>query len=204
MGSSALLMQVMEPDCARQLGIGEATVYMMLRMRFIGLMVLGLILGLAIIAGVGYFYISLGYAPVGTAAPPFPFEKTITSMALNARIKREAPAQAALPATDDNLIAGARAYSKYCAACHGFAGQPETEIAKGMFPKPPQLFNGHAVSDDPIGETYWKIENGIRLTGVPAFHQSLSENQIWQIALLLANAEKLPAAAKTIVSSPAP
>ena len=35
-----------------------------------------------------------------------------------------------------------------------------------------------------------------------AFRQSLSENQIWQVALLLANADKLPPAAKTIVSSP--
>jgi thiosulfate dehydrogenase len=167
-------------------------------------MVLGLILGLAIIAVAGYFYISLGYAPVSTAAPPFPFEKKITSMALKARIKKEAPSQAALPVTDDNLLAGARAYGKYCAVCHGLLGQPETEISKGMFPKPPQLFNGHGVSDDPVGETYWKIENGIRLTGMPAFRHSLSEDQIWQMALLLANAEKLPPAAKTLVSSPAP
>ena len=91
----------------------------------------------------------------------------------------------ALPVTDDNLIAGARGYGKYCAVCHGLDGQPETEIAKGMFPEPPQLFKGHGVTDDPVGETYWKIENGIRLTGMPAFRQSLSENQIWQIALCL-------------------
>jgi thiosulfate dehydrogenase len=141
---------------------------------------------------------------VSTAAPPLPFEKTITGMALNARIKKEAPAQAPFPVTDDNLVAGARAYTKYCAVCHGRAGQPETVIAKGMFPKPPQFFHGHGVSDDPIGETYWKIENGIRLTGMPAFRQSLSENEIWQIAQVLANSEKLPPAAKTIVSSPAP
>lgn len=170
-------------------------------MRHIGHMVLGLILGLLLIALAGYIYVSLGYAPVSTASAPLPFEKTITGMALNARVKKEAPAQAALPVTDDNLIAGARTYSKHCAVCHGLAGQPETEIAKGMFPKPPQLFKGRGVSDDPVGETYWKIENGIRLTGMPAFRQSLSEDQIWQAALLLANSEKLPPAAKTIVSS---
>ena len=173
-------------------------------MKFIGRMLVSLIVWLAIIAVVGYFYISLGFAPVSTASPPLPFEKTITGMALNARIKKEAPAQAALPVSDDNLIAGARAYIKYCAVCHGLEGQPETEIAKGMFPKPPQLFKGHGVTDDPVGETYWKIENGIRLTGMPAFRQSLSENQIWQAALLLANADKLPPGAKAIVSSPAP
>ena len=176
---------------------------MMLGMRVIGLMVLGLILGLAVVGVAGYFYVSLGYAPVSTASAPLPFEKTITGMALDARVKKEAPPRAALPVTDENLIAGAREYSKACSVCHGLAGQPETAIAKGMFPKPPQLFNGHGVSDDPVVETYWKIENGIRLTGMPAFRQSLSESQIWQIALLLANSEKIPPAAKAIVSSPA-
>lgn len=173
-------------------------------MKLTALLALGLILGLAILAIGGYVYVSSGYAPVSTAAAPFPFEKTITGLALKARIQKEAPAQAALPVTDDNLIAGAQAYTRYCAVCHGLAGQPQTEIAKGMFPKPPQLFQGHGVTDDPVGETYWKIENGIRLTGMPAFRQSLPENQIWQMALLLANADKLPPAAKTIVSSPAP
>ena len=173
-------------------------------MKFIGRMLVSLIVGLAITAVEGYFYISLGFAPVSTVSPPLPFEKTITSMALNARIKKEAPAQAALPVTDDNLIKGARGYTKYCAVCHGLEGQPETEIAKGMFPKPPLLFKGHGVTDDPVGETYWKIENGIRLTGMPGFRQSVPENQIWQIALLLANADKLPPAAKTIVSTPVP
>ena len=155
-----------------------------------------------LIAAAGYIYISLGYAPVSTASPPLPLEKTITGMALNARVKKEAPAQAALPVKEDNLVAGAHGYVKYCAVCHGRAGRPETEIAKGMFPDLQQFFNGKGgVSDDPVGETYWKIENGIRLTGMPAFRQSLSENQIWQIALLLANAKSLPQAATSIVSS---
>jgi thiosulfate dehydrogenase len=167
-------------------------------------MALGLILGLTIIAAAAYFYISSGYAPVSTAAAPFPFEKTIAGMALNARVKKEAPSQAALPVTDENLMAGARAYTQYCAVCHGLINQPETAISKGMFPQPPKLFGGQGVNDDPVGATYWKIENGIRLTGMPAFRQSLSENQIWQMALLLANAERLPPAAKAILSSPAP
>ena len=173
-------------------------------MKFIGRMLVSLIVGLAIVAVAGYFYISLGYAPVSTASAPLPFEKTITKIALKARIKKEAPAQSALSLTDDNLIAGARTYSKQCAVCHGLDGQPETEIAKGMFPEPPQLFKGHGVTDDPVGETYWIAENGVRLTGMPAFRQSLSENQIWQVALLLANADKLPPAARMIVSSPTP
>jgi mono/diheme cytochrome c family protein len=55
------------------------------------------------------------------------------------------------------------------------------------------------VSDDPAGETYWKIEHGIRFTGMPAFVGSLSEEQIWQIAYFLSHGmDKLPPAADAI------
>jgi mono/diheme cytochrome c family protein len=56
------------------------------------------------------------------------------------------------------------------------------------------------VSDDPVGETYWKIKNGIRLSGMPAYGKALSETQMWQVSLLLSMANKpLPAeAAKTV------
>jgi thiosulfate dehydrogenase len=64
------------------------------------------------------------------------------------------------------------------------------------------------VTDDPPGETYWKVANGIRLTGMPAFKDMLTDNQMWQVSLLLANADKpLPPTATNILngttSSPA-
>jgi mono/diheme cytochrome c family protein len=57
-----------------------------------------------------------------------------------------------------------------------------------------------SVGDDPVGETYWKIKNGIRLTGMPAYGKVLSETQLWQVSLLLSMADKpLPAeASKTV------
>ena len=45
------------------------------------------------------------------------------------------------------------------------------------------------VSDDAAGETYWKVANGIRLTGMPAFNHVLSDTQMWQVSLLLKNAD---------------
>ena len=64
------------------------------------------------------------------------------------------------------------------------------------------------VSDDPPGETYWKVANGIRLTGMPSFKSVLTETEMWQVSLLLANADKpLPPEALEILnghSSPPP
>jgi mono/diheme cytochrome c family protein len=65
-----------------------------------------------------------------------------------------------------------------------------------MYPSAPQLWKKHArgnvvgVSDDEAGETYWRVANGIRLTGMPAFSKVLSDTEMWQVSLLLKNADK--------------
>jgi len=62
-----------------------------------------------------------------------------------------------------------------------------------MYPEPPKLFTPDGyVTDDPVGVTYWKIKNGIRMTGMPSFEKVIQEDQMWQIAAVLASAGKLP------------
>jgi mono/diheme cytochrome c family protein len=63
--------------------------------------------------------------------------------------------------------------------------------------------NGKGVTDDPAWETYWKAKNGIRLTGMPAFKETLNDTQIWQVSVLLANADKISPAVKTALASAA-
>jgi len=65
------------------------------------------------------------------------------------------------------------------------------------------LMKGTGVTDDPAGETYWKVAGGIRMTGMPGFDKTLSTTQMWQVSLLLANADKLPQAAKDVLTPPA-
>ena len=163
---------------------------------------IGFIAALVLVAAGAFAYFHFGFAPVATAAPPMPFERTLAHMALDAKIAKAGVAQSPIPVSEANLLAGAQVYREQCAVCHGLAGQPETAIAKGMFPRPPQLFEGHGVTDDPAGETYWKAANGIRLTGMPGFMGALTDTQIWQVSLMLANADKLPASVKAAVSKP--
>ena len=169
-------------------------------MRFLA----GLIVGILLLPLFALLYVWFGYAPVATAAPPLPLERTIARIALNARIKKEAPKNSPIPADEPNLLAGAKVYREYCAVCHGTAGEAKSATAKGMFPPPPQLFKGKGVTDDPVGETFWKAANGIRLTGMPAYRGSLSDDQLWQVSQLLATADKLPEAVKEVVTLPSP
>ncbi len=156
---------------------------------------LGLILGLLAIPLAAFLYLRMGYAPVATAAPPMPLERALTSMALDARIAKEAPANSPIGATPENLLAGAKVYRENCAVCHGLRDGSRTAIAKGMFPRPPELMHGKGVMDDPVGETYWKVKNGIRLTGMPGFTGSLTKTEMWQVSQLVREAAKLPPAA---------
>jgi thiosulfate dehydrogenase len=157
-----------------------------------GKFVLGLILGVVAVFAVVYLYFATGGAPVATAAPPMPFEKTFVKMAQHAHLEKEMPKSVPINADEAAYTAGAQVYKENCAVCHGLPGQPQTAIAKGMFPKPPKLMEGTGVTDDPAGETYWKVSGGIRMTGMPGFEKALSTTQMWQVSLLLANADKLP------------
>ena len=156
----------------------------------------GIVIGIVLVFVGVYFYFSTGSAPVATSDHPMPLEKTLANEALHARIDREMPKTVPIPADESAYMAGAKIYVENCAVCHGFPGQEQSYIAKGMFPKPPHLFRGKGVTDDEPGETYWKVSNGIRLTGMPSFGDTLSETERWQVSLLLANADKISDAVK--------
>ena len=164
--------------------------------------IIGLILGMILVPAVVYMYFTSGNAPVATSAPPMPFEKMLARAALHARMEKEMP-KSAPPVNADEAAytAGAQIYKEHCAVCHGLPGQAQTAIAKGMFPVPPKLMEGTGVTDDPAGETYWKVAGGIRMTGMPGFDKSLSTTQMWQVSLLVANADKLPKTVKDSLSA---
>jgi len=164
---------------------------------------LGLAIGLCLIPVAAFLFVSLGLVPVATSSAPIPMERLLARKALKAKIKKEAPANAALPVNESNLVSGATIYRQYCAMCHGYGSGPESAAAKGMFPQPPQLLHGKGVTDDPPGDTYWLAANGARLTGMPGFRGSLTEEQLWQVSLLLANADKLSPSVKAMLATPA-
>src|ERR1022692_322825 len=114
---------------------------------------LGFFAAIMLIAVGGSAYLALGLAPVATGSAPLPFEKSLTGIALKARLRKEAPASSPILASDAVYASGAVIYRNNCAVCHGLPGQDQTAIAKGEFPKPPQLFRGKGVTDDPVGVT---------------------------------------------------
>jgi thiosulfate dehydrogenase len=159
----------------------------------IGLFFLGLLFGLIFVPASLYLYIRSGAAPVATSEASLPFEHFLAKTALHARMDREFPKSVPFTPDENAWMAGVRVYRENCAVCHGIPNHPRTTIAAGMFPVAPQLFEGKGmITDDPPGETFWKAKNGIRLSGMPGFDKSLSDDQLWDVSMLLAAADKLP------------
>jgi mono/diheme cytochrome c family protein len=154
----------------------------------------GLVVGVvATLAGL-FLFITQGGMPVSTRGSPLPLERFVAGSALHTAVGKEANRPAPLPADEANLVAGAKVYQNNCAGCHGVKDEAQrSAIARGMYPPPPALLGpGHGVTDDPVGETFWKVKNGIRLTGMPRFDGALSEVEMWQVSLLLLKADDLP------------
>lgn len=154
---------------------------------------MGLALGICLPFLAGYMFLILGGMPVPTKGNPLPFERMIASQAIRVAMRGAAQLQSPIEASQENLAAGGKTYKTNCAVCHGIPTQAESAVAKGMFPKPPQLFPpNEGVTRNPIGTTYWVVKNGIRMTGMPGFVEGLTDKELWQVSLLLNNADALP------------
>lgn len=159
-------------------------------------LILGVVIGILLVIFGIYFYFATGQAPVATKSPEMPFEHRFAHMALDAYLNKMPHPNPPVSPDENTFLAGAKVYSDHCAVCHGLPGEPKTTIADGMFPPPPQLFKGVGVTDDEPWETYWKVNSGIRMTGMPGFGERLSETQMWQVSVLLKNADKISPAVK--------
>jgi thiosulfate dehydrogenase len=185
--------------------VAETEEEMALSAKRAGFVVLIIIIVVAVLVGGLWMYLRFGRVPVAVTDTAFPMEQEIVSIPLQARIGREMLTPP-IAASEAAFVAGANSYVEECAVCHGTPGT-DSVYAKSMYPAPPQLWKKHGthgvvgVSDDDAGRTYWVVKNGVRLTGMPAFADDMSDQKLWQIALLLKNADKdMPASVSKILS----
>jgi thiosulfate dehydrogenase len=168
-------------------------------MKKLGIFALGFVAALVVVVGYGWMYFQWGHPPVAVVDAAFPMEERIVKVPLRSRIAREMEKQP-FAGSEEVYVSGAMVYKENCAQCHGVPGE-DVDFAKWMLPVAPQLFKKHAkgnvvgVSDDDPGETFWKVKNGIRLTGMPSFQHTLSNEDMWDVTLLLKSADQPMSAA---------
>jgi mono/diheme cytochrome c family protein len=104
-----------------------------------------------------------------TRTPPTAVERVVMQGLHWLSVPRAARAAANPVAFSPEVWAQSRAhFADHCASCHANEGSGNTELGRGLFPRAPDMRLAQT-QDKTDGELYWIIENGIRLTGMPAW-----------------------------------
>jgi len=89
--------------------------------------------------------------------------------------------------SQEMVLTGFRHYQEMCVGCHLAPGIESSEISKGLMPKPPKL--QMAAEEWTPAELFWVIKNGIKMTGMPAWGPTHSDEKLWAIVAFV---KKLP------------
>ena len=166
---------------------------------------LGLLLGIALTLAAIPAYFYFGHPPVAVSDKPALWEHLSERVASNRRMEREAKT-APFAAGEDAFEGAARTYRSQCAQCHGSPMQ-DSQVGAAMLPRAQQFFtrDRKLTASRSAGELYWATAFGIRRSGMPAYRKSLTNTQLWQLALLLHSADQdLPDPVLTLLSPTIP
>ena len=139
----------------------------------------------------GVISVILGALVQGCTAnkPPSEGETTLANAAKDVTIPLEAgKMKNPLPATDEFVSQGQEIFLGSCAQCHGADARGDAELGRNMSPPAMDLTSSH-VQHWSDAELFWIIQNGVRLTGMPSWKSSISDNDTWKLALFI---HKLP------------
>jgi predicted CXXCH cytochrome family protein len=86
----------------------------------------------------------------------------------------------------ENLQAGREEFLAHCSNCHGVDGSGRTPIGQHLYPRVPDL-RAAPTQELSDGEIHYVIENGVPLTGMPAWKnpQPESADRIWKLVLYI-------------------
>ena len=134
---------------------------------------------------------AMGMMDMSASAKPGLLEKIFAPWAFTNSMEKRAPDTTNPFANDSSAQAsGMDHYRENCVMCHGAPNVEPAELAQGLNPPVPKLDTDDAQSLSD-GKLFWIIKNGIRMTGMPAFGETHSDAEIWQIVTFVRHLPKL-------------
>jgi mono/diheme cytochrome c family protein len=155
--------------------------------------VLTLVVFVALLAAAAYVFMSSGLYDVSATAP----DKGVIRWALVTTQRHSvhravAAIQGKIPVPNledpQRIKTGLVHYHQMCTPCHGAPGVNISEIGQGLNPDPPELSDA---AHDPPEETFWVVKNGIKMTGMPAFGVTHTDDEVWAIVAFVRRMAKL-------------
>ena len=151
------------------------------------------LLALAIAAGAaGLAFMYSGLADVAATSPDWALTRWVLSTTMEKSVARHAWGITPPDFLDgaDHVREGARDYDAMCADCHGAPGVEPGVVGRGLNPEPPRL------AEEPDGwrpeEIFWIVAHGVRMTGMPAFGPTHSDEELWDLVALLKHLPRMP------------
>ncbi|MEP6994280.1 MAG: cytochrome c [Acidobacteriota bacterium] len=156
-------------------------------MRFLA----GVIVGFAILFAVAGAVVLTGSFNTSANVPPGAIEKRLAGIALDKSVAKRAPKIAnPVPSSPDALEEGMDHYKEMCVFCHGAPGVDASEAGEGLNPPAPDL-TLTKIQNRSDGELFWILQNGIRMSGMPAFGPTHKDEEIWKMVSFLRHLPKL-------------
>ena len=93
---------------------------------------------------------------------------------------------------DDARLTDARLHwADHCFICHGNDGSGSTPIGRNLYPRSPDM-RSQLTQSKTDGELFYIIENGIRLTGMPAWgSEGVHSEESWRLVAFIRHLPKL-------------
>lgn len=151
-----------------------------------------LLLALVAVSAVAVFF-WLGYRGISARTEPGRIERVVARTMRRLAIPRaDRNRENPVAVTPEVVKAGMEHYADHCAACHANDGSGETEMGLGLYPKPPDM-RLPATQSLTDGELFYIIENGVRLTGMPAWGTGTPESaeQTWHLVHFIRHLPRL-------------
>jgi mono/diheme cytochrome c family protein len=140
--------------------------------------------GILVTLFVPLIVLALGAINMGADVKPGLIERTFAPWVRDRSVAKRAPKEKNPYARDLAAIAtGLDHYRENCVMCHGARDVAGAELSKGISPPAPAL--GRQGDDTPDGELFWVIKHGIRMTAMPAFGPTHSDEEIWKIVAFI-------------------
>jgi mono/diheme cytochrome c family protein len=76
------------------------------------------------------------------------------------------------------IATGAGLYSEMCTGCHLGPGVEKSELSQGLYPQAPEFARGNDLSPQ---EMFWVIKHGVKLSAMPAWGKTHSDDLIWDM-----------------------
>ena len=146
--------------------------------------VVTVVLVLLVLALAALGFIQSGVYDVAASTPDTGLIQWALETTQHRSVHRRAEQVQAPPLDDPDLIrTGLIEYHELCVVCHGAPGVPMSPVGQGLNPAPPLLADESA--EEEAGELFWITKNGIKMTGMPAFGVTHSDEELWAIVAFM-------------------